>query len=404
MADSIHSFQWTGINKQGSRVKGIIQAVDAKTAELGLKNMDIEVISIVEKKRSFQFPLWRKRVRPKDIVLFTRYLATMLAAGMPILKALDVIAHDNENELMSSVVMSLRTSISSGTTFADSLNQFPQYFNELYCNLVRAGEKSATLDVVLNRLAKYLEKIQTLKSKIKTALIYPIAIITVATVVSLILLVFVIPQFQTMFQNAGVQLPFFTLMVIHLSDFVRHYWYLILIVIFLAVWTFRKLKQTNPVFADRVDAYLLRIFIVGTIIKKAIISRFTRTLAITLDAGMPIVDSMKAMIRIMGNRVYSKGIQQICDDISSGHPLSSSMEQTKLFPNMVIQMVSVGEASGEMGAMLNNIANYYEEEVNIVVDNMMTLLEPAIIVVLGVIIGCFVVAMYLPIFKLGTTI
>ena len=404
MADNIHSFQWSGINKHGARVKGVIQAIDSKTAEIGLKNMDIEVISLIERKRQIGFSLMRKRIRSRDIVLFTRYLGTMLAAGMPILKALDVIAHDNENELMSTVVMSLRTSISSGTTFADSLNQFPQYFNELYVNLVRAGEKSATLDTVLSRLSKYLEKIELIKRKIKTALIYPAAIVFVAVVVCLILMIFVIPQFQTMYKNANVQLPAFTRLIINLSDLVRGYWYVLLGGLVAFIWGFRYLLRNNVAFAEKIDAYSLRIFIIGTVLKKGIISRFTRTLAITLDAGMPIVESMRSMVRIMGNRVYSKGVQQICDDITSGHQLSSSMESTKLFPNMVIQMVSVGEASGELGAMLNNIANYYEEEVNAIADNLMTLLEPIIIIVLGIIIGCFVVAMYLPIFKLGTTI
>jgi type IV pilus assembly protein PilC len=403
MPDTIQAFEWTGLNKSGKRVKGIIRSIDAKTAELGLKNMDIEVITLALKKRQMSFS-FRKKVRSKNIVLFTRYLATMLAAGMPILKALDVIGHDNENETMSSVVMSVRTSISSGMTFADALSQFPEYFSELYTNLVRAGDKSATLDIVLSRLAKYLEKIELIKSKIKTALIYPCAIVSVAIVVCLILLIFVIPQFQTMFANANVALPLFTRMIIAMSDIVRHYWFIILFLLGLFIWTFRKLRRTNEKFADGVDKYILRIFILGPIIKKAIISRFTRTLAITLDAGMPIVESMRAMIKIMGNRMYSKGIENICDDIASGHPLSSSMETTKLFPNMVIQMVSVGEASGELGSMLNNIANYYEEEVNAVADNLTTLLEPAIIVILGIIIGCFVIAMYLPIFKLGSTV
>lgn len=404
MTDTLHSYKWTGIDKNGKRGQGVIQAIDAKSAEAGLKNLSIEIISLEERKSSFSFSLRRRKIRARDVALFTRYLSTMLAAGMPILKALDVIAHDNENPMMTSVVLSMRNSISTGMTFADSLAQFPQYFDELYCNLVRAGEKSATLDVVLNRLAKYLEKMESIKRKIKMALIYPAAIVTVATVVCLILMIFVIPQFETMFQNANVPLPTFTRIVIDISNFVRYEWYIILLVIVGGIWIFRFLKRRNERFADKVDRAILRIYILGPIITKAIISRFTRTLAITLDAGMPIVESMHSMIRIMGNRTYSKAIEEITENISSGHPLANSMEATKLFPNMVIQMVSVGEASGSLGTMLNNVANYYEDEVNAVADNLATLLEPIIIVVLGIIIGCFVIAMYLPIFKLGSTI
>lgn len=401
---NIQMYQWTGMNKSGARVRGVIQAVDVKTAEAELKATGVEVISI-SVKPPLTITLFRQRsIKPKEIILFTRYLTTMLNAGMPILKALDIIAKDQQNPTMKSVVLSLRNSISSGTTLSDSLSQFPEYFSEIYVNLTRAGEKSATLDKVLGRLVKYLDKINRLKSKVKTALIYPITIIVIATVVSLILLLFVVPQFQTMFQNAGVQLPLFTRIVIHVSDVLRHFWWLFLGIGVFAVWGIRFLKRTNEFFADKLDAFILRIFVIGPVIKKSIIARFTRTLAITLDAGLPIVDSMRSMINVMGNRTYSKGVFKICEDIVNGNQLAASLESTRLFPNMVVQMIAVGEASGALGEMLNNIANYYEEEVDYIADNLSTILEPLIIVVLGVIMGCFIIAMYLPIFKLGSTI
>ncbi len=403
MAGNIQAFQWTGMNKQGARMRGVIQAVDIRSAENELKSMEIEVISI-EPRRAFSMGFRRQTVKNKEIVLFTRYLSTMLAAGMPILQALDVIARDQENALMRSVVVSLRSSVSSGTTLADSLSQFPECFSELYVNLARAGEKSATLDKVLGRLTKYLEKIERIKAKIRNALIYPVTIILVALAVSLILLLFVVPQFQSMFQNAGMQLPYFTRMVMHLSDFVRVYWWVILLTLIGGIYGVRYLNAKNESFSEAFDKVILRIFIIGPIMKKAIIARFTRTLAITLDAGLPIVESMKSMVNIMGNSVYSKGVMKICEDIVSGHQLAVSMDSTRLFPNMVIQMVSVGEASGALADMLNNIASYYEEEVDSIADNLSTILEPLIIVILGVIIGCFVIAMYMPIFKLGTTI
>jgi len=403
MPSNIQTYQWTGMSKTGERRRGVIQALDIKSAEAELKSMEIEIISIAPTLH-FTFLHRRQKIKTKDVVLFTRYLSAMLSAGMPILQVLDVIARDQDNAMMKSIVISMRTSISSGATLADSLSQFPECFSELYCNLTRAGEKSATLDKVLNRLVKYLEKTQRMKSKIKTALIYPITIVIVSLAVSMILLLFVVPQFQKMFANAGVPLPYFTRLVIHLSDFIQSYWWLIIIFSALGVFGIKALKEKNEYVADKMDAFLLKIYIIGPIIRKAIIARFTRTLAITLDAGMPIVDSMKSMINIMGNRIYSKGVAMICDDLTNGHQLAVSMDAVKLFPNMVIQMISVGEVSGALADMLNHVATYYEDEVDVVADNLSTLLEPVIIVILGVIIGCFVIAMYLPIFKLGTTI
>ncbi|VVC77072.1 Type II secretion system protein F [Aquicella siphonis] len=404
MEGGIQTFRWTGINKEGQRLRGVIQAQDVKSAETELKAMQVEVISI-SVKQGFSMPFLRKsKIRQKEIILFTRYLSTMLNAGMPILKALDVIARDQDNAVMKSMVVSLRNNISSGASLSDSLRQFPECFNELYCNLTRAGEKSATLDKVLGRLVRYLEKIERIKSKVKTALIYPVTIVFIAIVVSLILLLFVVPQFQSMFSNAGVKLPLFTRIVIHVSDIVRGYWWLLILLIVGGIWGTKILREKNEYFSDKFDSFILRMYIIGPIIKKSIIARFTRTLAITLDAGLPIVDSMKSMINIMGNKRYSKGVVQICDDITNGNQLASSIESTRLFPGMVVQMIAVGEASGALGDMLNNIASYYEDEVDSIADNLTTILEPLIISLLGVIIGCFVIAMYLPIFKLGTTI
>jgi len=403
MADNVQTFQWTGINKQGERLKGNIQAIDIKAAQIELKGREIEIINIKPKVRS-TFTLTKRKIKNKDIILFTRYLATMLIAGLPILQALDVIATDQENEALKSVIISLRTNIASGKTFSESLTAYPNYFNELYCNLVRAGEKSGTLDKVLLRLSKYMQRIQSLKSKIKTALIYPITIIVIATVVSLILLLFVIPQFQHLFESAHVQLPYFTRLIISVSNGLRSYWWLLLLAAIGFVMAFRYLLKTNEGFKKEVDRMLLKIPIVGPIIQKAIIARFSSTLAITLDAGLPIVESMEAMVNIMGNSLYSKAVQQICGDLTSGHQLSIAMSNTKLFPPMVVQMISVGEASGELPTMLNNVADAYQEDVDMIANSLSTLIEPLIIAVLGLIIGGFVIAMYLPIFKLGSTL
>lgn len=401
---NLQKFQWTGMNKQGSRVHGVVEALDMKTAESEIKSSGIEVISIKPKSASSISLFGPGKIKVKEIILFTRYLTTMINAGMPILSALDVIAKDQSGAAMKSVVTSLRTSISSGMTFSDALSQFPQSFSDLYVSLARAGEKSATLDKVLGHLVKYMDKIERLKSKVKTALIYPITIVVIAFVVSLVLLIFVVPQFQKMFESSHVKLPVFTRAVISCSQFIRDYWWIILAAIGLLIYGYKILNKKSEYFADKVDAFILRLFIIGPVLKKSIIARFTRTLAITLDAGLPIVDSMRSMVNIMGNRAYSKGINKVCDDLVNGNQLGASLESTKLFPGMVVQMVAVGEASGALGEMLTNIANYYEEEVDYIADNLSTILEPLIIVILGVIMGCFIIAMYLPIFKLGTTI
>jgi len=403
MADLL-KFEWRGMNKRGSRVSGVIEGVDMKAAETELKVSGIELISIKQKSTSsFSFDR-QKKIKTKDIILFTRYLTTMLNAGMPILSALEVISKDQENPTMKSMITSLKASISSGMTFSDALNQFPQCFSELYVSLTRAGEKSATLNKVLGHLVKYMDKIERLKGKVKTALIYPATIVVVSVVVSLILLLFVVPQFQKMFASSHMALPLFTRIVIRFSQTLREFWWIVLLALVAMYYGFKMLTKKSEAFADKCSAFVLRIFIIGPVIQKSIIARFTRTLAITLDAGLPIVDSMRSMVNIMGNKAYKKGISKVCDDLVNGNQLGLSLESTKLFPSMVIQMISVGEASGALGEMLNNIANYYEEEVDYVADNLSSIVEPLIIIILGVIMGCFIIAMYLPIFKLGTTI
>lgn len=405
MADNLEKFQWTGISQQGKRLKGILQASDIKTAEQELRNKEIIVITIVKKTQtSFSISILKEKPKSKDIVLFTRFLSTMLSSGMPIIQALDLIGRDQEKESMKSIIVAIKNNIASGTNLADALSQYPSSFSPLYCNLVRAGEKSGTLDKVLKQLGKYLESTQALKRKIKNALIYPISIVVIALSVSLILLLFVIPEFQKLFTSSGVPLPLVTRSVISFSHFLRETWWIILLGIILLIWGYKTILRKNEKFAYLIDSLKLKLFIIGPILQKSIIARFTSTLAITLSAGLPIVDSMKAMINIMGNRVYAQGVKKISEELTSGHQLSHAMAETKIFPSMAMQMVSVGEVSGELPKMLNNVADYYQEEVDDIANNLSTLLEPIIIVVLGIIIGTFVVAMYLPIFKLGSTI
>ncbi len=401
MDEIFQEYEWHGMDKQGKRLSGTIRAVGIKSAESELHSHQIDVIRIsLVKARTSLFS--RSQIKANDIAFFTRYFSTMLSAGMPIVKALDVIAQDADNKSMQSLILAIRNNIATGKTLSDTFAQFPQHFSDLYCALVRAGERSGTLDKMLKRLAAYLEKTEKLKRKIKKAMIYPIAIISVALIVSLVLLIFVMPQFETMFQSYGVKLPFFTRMMLGASRFLRSYWPLLLMAILAVFFLSRRLQHHYPNLTKLKDKWLLKLYIIGPTLKKSIIARFASTLAITIDAGLPIVDSIRTMAPIMGNRLYSDAVNDICNDLTEGQTLSTAMTKTKLFPNMAIQMVLVGEASGALSEMLNNVADYYEDEVNAVVDNLSALLEPIIIVILGIIIGSFVIAMYLPIFKLGS--
>lgn len=405
MAEEKLSFQWNGIDKQkGKRVNGTLSAIDLKTAQAELKSKGIEIIQIKET-RLFSFTKSRgKKIKSKDILLITRFLSTMLSAGLPILQILDVIARDQENETMKAMLAQIKSNVSSGRTLSDSFKEFPQYFGNMYCSLINTGEKSGTLDKILIRLGNYLEKTDSIRRKVKKAMLYPAVIIAVSFIVSFILLMFVVPQFQSIFSQFGAQLPIFTRVVVNMSNFLRSYWWVIVAVIAFSIFLFRHQLRNNERFAEWIDKLKLRLPVVGVLVQKGILARFTRTLAITMDSGMPILDSMRSMADIMDNRVYSKAIGKICTDLVNGQQLNIAMQNTKLFPSMTVQMIAIGEASGSLADMLNKVADYYEEDVNFLVDNLSSLMEPLIMVLLGLIIGSFVVAMYLPIFKLGSIV
>ncbi|MDR3491239.1 MAG: type II secretion system F family protein [Gammaproteobacteria bacterium] len=402
MADKIQTFLWTGIDKKGKRVGGKNRAPELKDAQAELAKQGITIISIQQKK-DFNISIGGPpKIKSKSILLFTRYLSTMLFAGLPILQALDIIAQDQDNVAMQSFVVELRNNIASGKTLAESFAEHPEIFGDLYCSLIKAGEKSGTLDKILKRLANYLERSESLRGKIKKALVYPAAIITISLLVSSIMLIFVVPKFQEMFKSFGAELPLFTRMVVHLSNFMTHYWWLLLIIIVGGIWGLKVAIRKSAKFRYALDSMSLRIYIIGPILKKGIIARYTRTLSTTLESGMPINEAMDSMKNVMGNIIYANAVETIRQDVVSGHQFSTSMAATNLFPNMVVQMISVGEASGSLAEMLNKVADYYEEEVNNIVDGLSSLLEPLIMVLLGVIIGGLVIAMYLPIFKMGS--
>ena len=404
MPETIQSFKWTGINKAGKRVSGELNAADSRDAQNELIKREIEIVSLERRRMILRLPSARKKIPPQAILLFTRYLATLIAAGMPIMQSLEIISRDQENARMQEFVVALKANVSGGKTLGESFSQYPEYFSPLYCNLIKIGEKSGMLEKILVSLADYIEKSENLKRKVRKAMIYPAAIVTVAMLVSFILLFFVVPRFQDIFKSFGVQLPYFTRVVIGFSHFLRSYWWLMAgCIIGLIAW-YRHLKRTNVAFREKMDEILLRTFIIGPILRKAIIARYTRTFAITLNAGMPLVEAMTSMADIMGNSVYSKAIMQIGSEVSHGNQLNTAMRATQLFPNLAVQMIAVGEASGSLSSMLIKVADYYEADVNEMVDNLSSLLEPIIMVVLGVIVGGFIIAMYLPIFKMGSLV
>ena len=400
-AEKPQIYSWEGLNKRGTRVKGESTGLSASIVQAELQRQGINTLRIRKKAKPL-FSFGAKKIGPLDIVIFTRHLSTMILAGLPLVQSLDIIARGQENPNMQKLVLDVKTDVASGKTFSDSLSKHPRYFDDLFVSLINAGEQSGTLDTMLNRIAIYLEKSHSLKKKIKKAFVYPAAVLVVAMCVSAVLLLFVVPQFDKLFSSFGAELPAFTRVIVVLSEFLRAYWWMLLIAIGGFIYMLVRLKRNSKRFTELLDRRILKGLGVGPLLKNAIIARYARTLATTMAAGIPVIESLQAVADTAGNSVYSKAIIQIKEDVATGLQMHTAMTTTQLFPNMVVQMVAVGEESGSIEDMLNKIATYYEEDVDNMVDNLSSLLEPLIMVVLGGIIGSFVIAMYLPIFKIGS--
>lgn len=400
---SLTTFLWEGTNPQREKIKGESMAASVRLAQLDLQRKGILVHKIHVKSKPLFAPA-KKKIVTLDILLFTRQLATMLSAGLPMIKAFEIIGVGHENPSMETLLLSIKTSISSGNSLAESLAKYPNYFDNLFCSLISAGERSGTLDTMLGRVATYLEKSQTLKKKIKKAATYPIIVFTAAMGASCVLLLFVVPRFQELFKSFGKDLPAFTQMIVDLSNFLQAHGLMILVLIVLAIFGFKRLKKRSPRFVYRLDQWTLKAPVVGMITKKVIIARMTRTLSTTLASGMSIIDAFDCVNNVIDNTIYKAALQKVKEEVSAGQQISTSLETSHLFPHLVIKMIAVGEESGSLENMLNKVATYYEEDVDSLVDNLSALMEPLIMVVLGVIIGSFVIAMYLPIFKLGSVV
>ena len=398
-ANKVYSFNWEGINSRREKVKGVMDAEDINFVRAKLREQGINP-KRVRKKSSLSFSFGDK-INARDITLFSRQLATMIKAGVPVVQAFSITIEGQTKASMRNLLIDLRDQISAGTPVAQALRRHPKVFDELFCSLVEAGENSGTLETMLERVAIYKERMETLKNKIKKALYYPVFVLLIGMGVSALLLIKVVPEFEKMFAGFGAELPAFTQLVVNMSRFMQEWWYLVLGAMVAAVYVILIMKKRSPAFELRLSHLGLRLPVIGQLLHKSAVARFARTLSTSFAAGVTLVDSLESAGKASGSLVYNRHVQQVREDVSTGQQLNFAMRNGRLFPTMVNQMVAIGEESGALDTMLAKVADFYEEEVEAMVDNMTSLLEPMVIVVLGVIVGSLVIAMYLPIFQMG---
>lgn len=396
------AFKWEGKDRRGAVVSGVINGQSPALIKAQLRKQGINPTK-VRKQSSLSFAKG-KRIKPMDIALFTRQMATMMKAGVPLLQAFDIIGEGFDNPNMRKLVDEVKQEVAAGNSFATSLRKKPEYFDELYCNLVESGEQAGALENLLDRIATYKEKTEALKAKIKKAMNYPVAVVVVAIIVSSILLIKVVPQFEEVFANFGAELPAFTQMVIGISQSLQKWWFVILIALIATVFAFKETHKRSQKFRDAIDRGVLKLPIVGDILYKSAVARFARTLSTTFAAGVPLVDALDSVSGATGNIVFKNATSKIKADVSSGMQLNFSMRTTNTFPSMAVQMTAIGEESGALDEMLGKVATFYEDEVDNMVDGLTSLMEPLIMSVLGVLVGGLIIAMYLPIFQLGAVV
>jgi type IV pilus assembly protein PilC len=399
----LQPFVWEGTDKRGIKMKGEQLAKNANLLRAELRKQGISPGQVKPKPKPL-FGAAGRPVSPKDIAFFSRQMATMMKSGVPIVSALEIIGSGHKNPRMKKMVDTIRTDIEGGSSLYEAISKHPVQFDELYRNLVRAGESAGVLETVLDTIASYKENLEALKGKIKKALFYPAMVLVVAFLVSTILLVWVVPQFEEVFQSFGADLPAFTQMVVNLSRFMVSWWWLIAIVAIGAVVAIAMTYRRSEKMQHTVDRLILKVPVIGQIMHNSAIARFSRTTAVTFKAGVPLVEALGIVAGATGNKVYGEAVLRMRDDVSVGYPVNMAMKQLNLFPHMVIQMTGIGEEAGALDTMLFKVAEYYEQEVNNAVDALSSLLEPMIMVFIGTIVGGLVIAMYLPIFKLGAVV
>lgn len=399
----LQPFVWEGTDKRGIKMKGEQLAKNANLLRAELRKQGINPGQVKPKPKPL-FGAAGKPVSPKDIAFFSRQMATMMKSGVPIVSALDIIGSGHKNPRMKKMVETIKTDIEGGSSLYEAVSKHPVQFDELYRNLVRAGEGAGVLETVLDTVATYKENIEGLKGKIKKALFYPAMVVAVAIAVSAILLIFVVPQFEEVFRGFGAELPAFTQMIVAASRFMVSWWWLMLIVVIGAGVGFIMAYKRSPKMQHTMDRLILKIPVIGQIMHNSSIARFARTTAVTFKAGVPLVEALGIVAGATGNKIYEEAVLRMRDDVSVGYPVNMAMKQLNLFPHMVIQMTGIGEEAGALDSMLFKVAEYYEQEVNNAVDALSSLLEPMIMVFIGVVVGGMVIGMYLPIFKLGAVV
>ena len=396
------TFVWEGTDRKGAKVKGEISGLNPNLVKAQLRKQGINPLKV--KKKAGSLLGKGKAIKPMDIALFTRQMATMMKSGVPLLQSFDIIADGVENQNMRALVLEVKQDVAAGNSLAASLRRRPKYFDDLYCNLVESGEQAGALETLLDRIATYKEKTEALKAKVKKAMTYPIAVLVVALVVTAILLVKVVPQFESLFKGFGAELPAFTQMVVHLSEFMQKWWLIGLVGLVAIVALIKSIHKSSEKFRDAVDRGMLKLPLVGEITYKSAVARYARTLSTTFAAGVPLVEALDSVAGAAGNVVFRNAVNRIKQDVSTGMQLNFSMRASGVFPAMAVQMTSIGEESGALDTMLDKTAEYYEAEVDNMVDNLTTLMEPMIMAVLGVLVGGLIIAMYLPIFQMGAVV
>ncbi len=394
-------FTWEGVDRKGQRVRGKVLATSEAEVRADLRRQGVVPNRIRKQSQLFQNT---QKITTGDIAIFSRQLATMMAAGIPLVQAFEIVGNGHENQAMQKLILDIKADVEGGSALHEALAKHPLYFDDLFVNLVEAGEQAGALETLLDKIATYKEKTEAIKKKIKKALTYPIAVLVVAIIVTIILLIFVIPAFEDLFTGFGADLPAFTRMVVDLSQFVRTQGWILAVGFGGAIFAFLYFKKRSRKMREALDRISLKLPIIGPILEKSAIARYARTLSTMFAAGVPLVEALESVSGATGNIVYENAVLEMRDEVATGQRLQQSMENTELFPNMVIQMIAVGEESGQLDEMSGKVADFFEEDVDNAVDNMSSLIEPLIMAILGVLVGGLVIAMYLPIFKMGSVV
>ncbi len=397
-------FIWQGVNRKGKKINGELSAKNIIEVKAQLRKQGITPRKVKKKAKPLFGMGGDKAITPGDIAVISRQIATMLGAGVPLVQTIEMISKGHNNGNMQKLLTEIGNKLSSGIPLSDCLREHPRYFDDLYCDLVASGEQSGALETIYDRIATYKEKAEVLKGKIKKAMTYPISVLVISAIVTSILLIFVVPVFEEVFAGFGAELPAFTLFVVGLSDFMVAYWYIMLAVIFAIIFVFKRIHRNSQAFRDSVDRKILKLPVIGSLLEKAAVARYARTLSTTFAAGVPLVDALESAAGASGNAVFRDAILEVRAEVTSGMQMNLAMRNCSIFPDMVIQMVAIGEESGAVDEMLSKVATVYETEVDNAVDNLTALLEPMIMAFLGVVIGGLIIAMYLPIFQIGAII